>query len=193
MKKYFINCGGHDGCSARWFRDVIDKKCEYYIYTFEPDPRFWRSYQDLEKHTLYKKVVWIRDGKIKFYLSDTPLGNGSSVIKEKRTGNLDKDNPITLRCIDFSQWVKKHFTPEDYIFIKMDIEGAETEVLKKMMEDKTLSYIDKLSVSFHYNKIGVMNAAKNKENIEFVKELEKHLSCPVEKWMFGQYSKYSNK
>ena len=190
MKKYFINCGGHDGCSARWFRDKIDKDSEYFIYTFEPDPRFKGCYGDLKKHKFYRKAVWIKDGRINFYLSIVPLANGSSLVKEKRTGNLDKENPIRVRCIDFSMWIKKTFEKEDYIFLKLDIEGAEYEVLEKMMKDGTLSYIDKLIISFHYNKIGIKDVAKKGMQDRFEERLKKYLKSPLEYWRFGQYSKY---
>ena len=32
MRKIFIDCGSHDGCSIRKFRDLYDKKEEYEIY-----------------------------------------------------------------------------------------------------------------------------------------------------------------
>lgn len=183
-----MNCGGHNGCSARWFRDVIDQKNEFHIHSFEPDPRFWRSYQDLENHTLHKKALWKWDGRVDFYLSDTPLGNGSSVIKEKKTGYLDKDNPISVKCIDFSQWIKRYFKLEDYIFVKMDIEGAEYEVLNKMIKDNTLCYMDRLTISWHWDKI--TGRTKEQHNI-FLKRLKENLKIPIEHWRFVQYSKYS--
>ena len=187
MKKYFINCGSHNGCSTRWFRDKIDLKSEYFIYSFEPEPKFKDSYRDLKNHKFIRKAVWIKNGTIDFYQSGMALMNGGSIIKEKRTGNLNKDNPIKVRCIDFSGWIKKKFKKEDYIFLKLDVEGAEIPILEKMIKDGTLDYIDKLSVSFHYDKIGM---TKEKYD-EFEKRLKGYLKIPLEFWRFGQYSKYS--
>jgi len=188
MKKYFINCGGHDGGSARWFRDVIDKKSEYHIHSFEPDPRFMRSYLDLKNHTFHRKAIWIYDGRIDFYLSNTNLGNGSSLLKTKKTGYLDKKNPIGIQCIDFSQWIKKHFQKEDDIILKLDIEGAEYEVLNKMIEDDTLCYINELMISWHWYRFSDMT---HEQHNAFLEKLKKNLKIPIKRWRFVQYSKYS--
>ena len=190
MKKYFINCGSHNGCSTRWFRDTIDKNEEYFIYSFEPDPRFKDCYKGLKKHKFINKVVWIKNGRVDFYPSMVGLANGGSVMENKRTGSLDKGHPLNVKCIDFGGWIKKHFKKEDYVFVKFDIEGAEYEVLEKMMEDKSFDYIDRLSVSFHYHKLRKMLPS---EHTKFEKKLKEHLKIPLEYWRFVHYGKYTKK
>ena len=84
--------------------------------------------------------------------------SGGSCIKEMR----DKHNrtpehenlytfeePVSVECIDFSKWIKDNFSKEDYIFVKMDIEGSEYKILPKMIEDGTMSYIDTLVIEWH--------------------------------------------
>jgi len=153
--KYYIDCGSHNGTTVKFFREVHDKDCEYHIYSFEPLPVFAECLNGVEKNTFYNKAVWIYDGEIDFYLSRIEIRDGSTVIKEKTTGRLDYKNPIKIKCIDFSKWIERTFSKDDYIVLKMNIEGAEYEILKKMVKDGTIDYIDKLFIDWHWDRIGL--------------------------------------
>lgn len=92
------------------------------------------------------KAIWVKDGKIKFYF--TPESdNLGSVYKKNYSEKISK--PIFVESIDFGQWLKKNFTFDDYIMVSLDIEGAEYDVLNKMVTDHTIKYIDYLLVEFH--------------------------------------------
>ena len=49
----------------------------------------------------------------------------------------------TIPVIDLSQWIIDTFSEDDYIIFKLDVEGAEYEILRKMLNDKAFAYIDK--------------------------------------------------
>lgn len=57
--------------------------------------------------------------------------------------------PVVVETIDFSNWIKENFDKDDYIFLKMDIEGSEYRVLPKMISDGTMSYINSLVIEWH--------------------------------------------
>jgi len=167
MRKIFIDCGSHDGCSIRKFRDLYDKKEEYEIYSFEPNPHLQKYYDQLyNKHTHYSKGVWVKDGKIDFYVSGCT--GGSTLIETKYKHNEKKritrkivcnlilpiEEKINIDCIDLSYWIKNTFSKDDYIILKMDIEGAEYEILYKMIKESTLDYINELLIEFHNHKSG---------------------------------------
>ena len=106
--------------------------------------------------------MWIKDEQRIFY----DEGNESSSLLIKKT----RLNPVLVECIDLSQWIKKTFNPDDFIVLKTDIEGAEYEIFNKLMEDDTLSYINKLYGELHSRKCG-----KNiEDDIKLVTEIEKH-------------------
>ena len=44
------------------------------------------------------------------------------------------------------------FTMQDNVFVKMDVEGSEWGILTTMMEHKTLTLIDTLSIECHHTK-----------------------------------------
>jgi len=60
-----------------------------------------------------------------------------------------------VESIDFSFWLSWIVRPGDKVRLKMDIEGAEYEVLPKMLEDGTIQLVDELIIEWHDFKVGV--------------------------------------
>ena len=173
MKKIFIDCGANDGCSIDLFRDQYPNANEYEIHSFEPTPIFRET---LEKKNVfyYEKAVSISDDDQIFYF-DTRYAKGgideyyyfgSTLIKEKmdvtekavkKTNTTLKDwkpTQLVVKGIDFSRWIINTFDKDDYIVLKMDIEGAEYDVLEKMIKDRSICYIDIIYLEFHGHKMG---------------------------------------
>ena len=147
MKKIFIDCGGHIGESIRLFKRSKEYDSSYKIYSFEPVSYLSKYYRHWKDIIFSNKVVWIYDGEIDFYLAEKSDGN--TLFKGKYTGNIDKNHPIKVKCLDFSQWVLKTFDKDDYIILKMDIEGGEYQVLTKMILDGSIDYVNKLYIEWH--------------------------------------------
>jgi len=159
----FIDLGAYRGLYINRFRKSSMYKPGAKIYAFECNS-FLRNFQYGSDVTVIHKAAWVCDGELKFYLSkrNPSLVQGSSVYREKRTGNLDKEHPQKIPCIDFSKWIKNTFQPDDNIIVKMNIEGAEYDILEKMIADDTLKYIKKLFVQFHWERCGVPIDRHNK-------------------------------
>jgi FkbM family methyltransferase len=155
LMKYFIDGGANDGRSAKMFRRDHDPNNEYYIYSFEVIPLFFKSFKDIPNLTLIKKAIWTKDGDMLFYKCRGTRQFGGSVIKEKINVNTKK--PIKVDCIDFCKWIKKTFNTLDEIILKFDIEGSEYAVLEKMLENKIFDEynIVKLFIEWHWYKIGL--------------------------------------
>jgi len=145
MKSIFIDCGGYKG-------DGIKFAKEYYpnhdIHTFEANRALWKY---LKNTNLHKEAVWDKDGEIDFYIAGEDAG--STAVQGKLTAHIDYDNPVKVKAIDLSQWIKKNFDKDDHIVLKLNVEGAEYPILYKMIADGTLSMVDILYVSFHSKKI----------------------------------------
>lgn len=182
QRKFFIDCGGHNGCSVRKFRDEFDHNTQYDIFSFEPNPEFATFYSSFERHNLLPYCVWIEDGEQDFFL-DHEDGDGSTLIREKLTkeeggiGILDKDSPLIVRSIDLSSWLRRNFKTSDYIVLKLDIEGAEYKVLDKLLQDGTIKYINELFIEWHWFKIGIPES----EHQTLVNKLNK-IGLPITEW-----------
>lgn len=156
MRKVFIDCGGHIGESIVRFKNSKDYERDFVIYSFEPVPHLYKNYCNWDDINFLDRAVWIEDGDIDFFVDRThEKASGSTILKEKESGKLDKERPLKCKSIDFSKWLKSNFKKEDYIILKMDIEGAEYKVLEKMIEDGSIGLIDKAYIEFHYEKVKV--------------------------------------
>lgn len=124
------------------------------IYVFEPNPLFYDSY-DGSNYQLIKKAIWIKDERKHFYISKDTNQVSSSLLEEKFckvNGALVANNwsdCIEVECINFSNWINNNFSEKDKITLKLDIEGAEFDVLSSMIEDKSINKIENLYVEFH--------------------------------------------
>jgi len=177
--KYFLDCGAWNGYSVRVFRREYDLNCEYEIHSFEPNPRYV-PFPKFEKHTFHNKAIWIKDEVRNFYLDNTTKKKaGSSLMKEKTTGNLDKKNPFKVECIDIDRWIKEKFNKDDFIVLKLDIEGAEYKVLPYMIENESIDYINNIFIEWHWNKIRL---SENEH-----KELINKIKIPIDdRWKRGK-------
>lgn len=164
MAKIFIDCGAYNGSSIRKFKQMVSDAFNFQMFSFEANPAF---FEDIEKTgtTLLRKAVWIEDGKKDFFIvtkdkyDSEDMKTGASTLNEtKNEWNLKGHKETTafsVDTIDLSSWILNNFEKNDYIILKMDIEGSEYEVLGKMISDGALSFINELWIEFHYQKCGV--------------------------------------
>lgn len=164
--KAYVDCGIFKGSILRHFLKNPAYGPSYRLYAFECNPSLSHvNYGD--NVTTIRKAIWTHDGEVELFVNHkgadmTPTRiEGHSVYKEKRTGRLDKDHPIKVPCIDFSAWLQRTFTPEDYVVVKMNIEGAEYDVLEKCVADGSTALIDELHIQWHFNKISVIGDRHN--------------------------------
>ena len=181
MRNIFIDCGYYDGRSIARFKKMKEfssKKFE--IFAFEASELI-RNYSNIKKHNvdLIKAAVWVEDGLVDFFESARRRGQANSVFKNPNASRREKSRRV--KSIDFSKWIKDNFSKEDFIVLKMDIEGAEYQVLNKMLKDKTLEFIDIAFIEYHYERISDIGADKfrklrkemsEKTSVDFRKAIE---------------------
>ena len=171
MDKVFIDCGGHVGESITRFKKSPRYSDDYKIYSFEPLPNSADKYRDMKGISFAEKAVWTEDGEMEFFTDVKQNTWGSTLIKEKDTSVLDKENPIVVETFDFSHWMGSVFHEDDFIIVKMDIEGAEYPVLRKMIDDGTINLVNEMYIEWHYDRIGMAK----KEHDDLEKELGKYV------------------
>ncbi len=169
-RKIFLDCGGHDGCSVIKF---LSLNPDFEAVTFEPNPDLHPYYRYLPTR-LIKKAVSTYDGKINFTV-DHIDGDGSSICSEKPviydSSVANEQCPtINIDCADLSGYIKDNITSDDYLSLKLDVEGAEYQILKKMIEDGSINKVNKLYCEFHWDRCGI----DKKVHDALVAELKKH-------------------
>ncbi len=135
---FIVDCGANIGLSVIYFKQLFP---DAIIEAFEPDPEIFdilkfniNSFQ-FEEVTVFQKAVWSENGIITFRQE----GGFSGRIPKPE----DKDNLIEVPCVDLSEILLKK--PVD--FLKIDIEGAEYEVLLSCR--KALSNVKNIFIEYH--------------------------------------------
>lgn len=95
---------------------------------------------------------------------------------------------IVVECISLSKFVKQQAEIYQEIVLKLDIEGAEYEVLEDMIYKNALKNITTLHCEFHWEKIG-MPEQKHKA---FVSEVMKYVDLSSESWDALDFSIHQN-
>jgi FkbM family methyltransferase len=155
MKKIFLDCGAHNGCSVQLFVDSYPDYNEYEIYSFECDSTRYTQLvnkgSELNLINFYpiEKAIWTTNGK--------------KIFDGWQFTNTSKlDDTIGVNTLDLSQFILDNFSKDDYIILKIDIEGAEYKVIDKMFNDGSLSYISKIYGELHGPKKGYSIDDNNK-------------------------------
>ena len=100
--------------------------------------------------TLHKKAVWIKDGNVRFKRAGKDGKSQGGYVEEIGSDRRYSDHydEIEIECINFIEFIKQ-FSDEDDIYIKMDIEFAEYNVLEAMIESGWRKNIKILWVEWH--------------------------------------------
>lgn len=155
MRDVFIDCGGYDGCSViKFLQDNVKFEC----VTFEPNEELHGYYRFLPTK-LVKKAAFTYDGKIEITIDDDDA-DGSSVVPLKNVyynnpGDRKKAPKKTIDCLDLGKFIMSNYSINDNIILKIDIEGAEYQLLENMHSDGSLEYVNKIMAEFHWEKIGL--------------------------------------
>lgn len=175
-RKLFIDCGGYDGCSALMF---LFNHPGYDCITFEPNPELWKFYTDIPAQ-LIRKAVWIHDGEVRFTI-DPVDSDGSTLMEGKRVvfdnSVSNADCPVLdVPCVNLSAFIRKMSEHYGHIVLKLDVEGAEYDILEKMLADDTLKLVDRLHAEFHAHKMTIDPTRHDR----LLGQLKKQL--PIEFW-----------
>lgn len=157
--KYWIDCGAHQGQGFMMFTTFCPKAHEFQLIGFEPNPQFNKFYEKSSPYEILHDVhlhncaVWTKDGEMPLYLSDVLGQLGSTLVKGKTTGRVNYKRGLIVKTLDLSKWLKEAVTTKDTVFLKMNIEGSEYNVLNKMMLDGSIKLVDELYLALHGGKI----------------------------------------
>jgi len=144
------------------------------VYSFEPNPNAYKVLQDrfsnVENVHCIRKGVSNREGKMKLYLhqnseiDEVYWSSGSSLLAYK--GNVLSDKYVLVEIIDLCDFIES--LNHQVSILKMDIEGEECRVLKKMIDTGVHNKIDYIFAETHDHKIPEL-----KDKTDAIRELIK--------------------
>ena len=143
-KVVFVDCGAHAGV----FSDVA-LACGGICYAFEPNKYLYAFLRDLykgnEKLILSNQAVSNKNGKTTFYTyASNAVSDGAGIMRN----NLGVGYEVEM--LDFCEFLKDIIQKHHKIsLIKIDIEGAEFDVLDSLIEQKLYENVEYIMVETH--------------------------------------------
>ncbi|CRI66975.1 putative Methyltransferase FkbM family [Thiocapsa sp. KS1] len=143
-----VDCGANIGMAVLFYKWLWPNVT---IEAYEPDPSTFEVLKrniernKLDSVTLHNKAVSSSEGSIRLYSNPTQEGSGKNTTVKERVS--DDYVPYDVPCVDISTALEG----DTVDILKMDIEGAEYDVLSRIVEKKKLGVIKHYIVEYHHN------------------------------------------
>ncbi|CAN6220028.1 unnamed protein product [Urochloa humidicola] len=143
-----------------WFRKHYPKQNHtFQVYAIEADPAFHSEYAAKKGVTLLPYAAWVRNETLKFEINGDPgkedeakaNGRGMGRIRPA-AGNKMSGQVRSVAAFDFAEWLKHTVTEQDYVVMKMDVEGTEFDLIPRMFDTGSICLVDELFLECHYNR-----------------------------------------
>ena len=160
------------------------------IETWDSD----NSSEELSHFEFKPSAVWVDDKGVTFYKYSesgrAPHDDGSTImdwkseIDSKEWGGEVKSS-YKVDSFSLSDWILNNCSKDDFLVVKMNMEGSEYDVLKDMINTGALDYVDELWVDFHLHNDNYINQSVLDKYDHYNDRLKKQYSEFVE--LFGNY------
>lgn len=149
MKKILVDCGGNLGDGFISLNGILNPDK---VVIFEPNPNCYNKLVEnfkSDRVEIFNKAVGSLNKQVKFHIpKKDKFSVGSTIHNDFHNSNENLEyNSIDVDMIDFSEYVDGL---NDFdIYVKLDVEGSEYEIMEKLISDKTIFKIKKVYVEFH--------------------------------------------
>lgn len=134
----------------------------YYGFEMQENLALSNEFLEMEKLKLIHAAVIDSDAEtVNYYEPKTwshhNLKEGATIKGEKLNSS---SKPITAPAIRLSSWINENISPEKILVLKIDIEGAEYQVLEDLLSSNIKPKINAIAVEWHCAKFGIENEAQ---------------------------------
>lgn len=149
-----IDVGAFNGDSALHFISYPDID---FIDAYEPNSDFVNLWRAISEHypniRFINKAVYINNGVTDYYKRPKDLPLGSTIMKSKI-----QDTPNETSSVDILDILD--IVPDEPYCLKLDAEGAEYDILERIIKYGKPENIDRLYVEWHDSKMTSDNYAR---------------------------------
>ena len=159
-----LDCGANIGFATMFFKWIYPNAI---IDSFEPDPLTFaklernvkrNKFQNVELHNSALSDV---NGETTFYVDDNHPGS----LRMSSNADRHASKPITVA----TETLEKYLKENSIDFLKLDVEGAENEILRYLDTHALFSGIHQLAIEYHHH-VGDAHSCL----AEFLAIFEKH-------------------
>ncbi|RCV45227.1 hypothetical protein SEVIR_9G440600v4 [Setaria viridis] len=150
-----------------WFRKQYPKQNHTFeVFAVEADPAFHADYARRKGVTLLPYAAWVRNETLTFEINDGPGNKGYKDDARKPNGRgmgrirpgagamkgVSSGEVRRIPAFDLAEWLKRTVSEQDYVVMKMDVEGTEFDLIPRMIETGAICLVDELFLECHYNR-----------------------------------------
>jgi FkbM family methyltransferase len=146
---------------SSWFRKQYPKQNHtFQVFAIEADPAFHPEYATKKGVTLLPYAAWVKNETLKFEINGDPgkeeeakaNGRGMGRIRPTAGNKIPGGKVRSVPAFDFAEWLKQTVSEQDYVVMKMDVEGTEFDLIPRLFDTGAICLIDELFLECHYNR-----------------------------------------
>ncbi|BAT92989.1 hypothetical protein LR48_Vigan05g050500 [Vigna angularis] len=143
-----------------WFRKQYPKQNKtFHVYAIEADKTFHQEYGLKKGVTLLPYAAWVRNESLAFEINHGPRekvqgkGRGMGRIQPLESSSDFHGGEVErIAGFDFAEWLKNSFSKNDFVVMKMDVEGTEFDLIPRLFETGAICLVDEIFLECHYNR-----------------------------------------
>lgn len=131
-----------------WFMKHYPKQNKtFHVYAIEADKTFHKEYGLRKGVTLLPYAAWVKNETLTFQIH-----RGMGKIQTMQYA-CDYDGKVEkIQGFDLAEWLKNTVSRNDFVVMKMDVEGAEFDLIPRLFESGAICLVDELFLECHYNR-----------------------------------------
>ncbi|XP_028764578.1 uncharacterized protein LOC114722664 [Neltuma alba] len=142
-----------------WFRKQYPKQNKtFHVYAIEADKTFHQEYGSKKGITLLPYAAWVKNETLTFEIHREPgkreetKGRGMGRIQPLQFAGDYDGEAEKIQGFDFAEWLKNTVSKNDFVVMKMDVEGAEFDLIPRLFETGAICLVDEIFLECHYNR-----------------------------------------
>ena len=176
-----------------------NKSTPWIVHAFEPNPKYEKHLQEICKELQSNKktvscrlhlgtAMYIKDGNMTFYSDQENGMTGDLGASLKSTSRSIKPShaSYSVHVVDVvTFFTRMHIRRSDFVVLKLDVEGAEFEIVRRILLHGLMDYIDKIAVEWHHTNVWVFgpkedDSPERKKISEEYAKMYEHLKWMIE-------------
>jgi len=144
-----LDVGGHLG---QTLLEVVDPRYAFdKIYCFEPAPSCWPHIENIHdsRIELCRFGLWKETTRKELFGAG---GMGASIFPDADAIESGAAT-ATIDLVRATEWVSSHVNPGDVVFLKINCEGAECDVIEDLLDSHLLGSIYSVMIDFDVRKV----------------------------------------
>ncbi|GAU13885.1 hypothetical protein TSUD_262120 [Trifolium subterraneum] len=143
-----------------WFKKQYPKQNKtFHVYAIEADKAFHQEYAMKKGVTLLPYAAWVKNESLVFEINNDPgdkkkekVGRGMGRIQPLDSQGGGGGGVQKIQGFDFAEWLKNTVTMNDFVVMKMDVEGTEFDLIPRLFETGAICLVDEIFLECHYNR-----------------------------------------